>query len=217
MSGRARPIQLAMDRVPHLLSDPARRGSRASFAPRRWGGCIVLLTVILLLVGPTVRTQQVTEASLKAAFLFNFARFTEWPPEVLPANAQLTFCVVNDGAVGDALVRTVKGRSLAGRGINVLQVQPDRPLRPCHLLYITSASEAQVAAIVKSVGGAAVLTVSEFDDFARKGGILQVFVENGKIKFRINLGLARRVGLQLSSKLLGLADEVFEQPAGGRP
>ena len=209
-----------MGRVPQLSSHSAGRRSGALTATRHGGGptaWTALLVIIVLLLAPNARTQDVTEASLKAAFLYNFARYTQWSQDVLPGTAPLTVCVLNDSAVGDALARTVKGRLLAGRGISVSHVQPGQSLRSCHLLYITTTSEPQMAAIVKSVTGAPVLTVSEFDNFARKGGIVHIFVENGKIDFRIDLDLARRSGLDLSSRLLGLADEVYEKPAGGRP
>src|SRR5688572_7965464 len=140
---RALPIHPAMGRVPQLSSHSSRRRSGALTATRHGGrptAWIGLLVVIVLLLGPNARTQDVTEASLKAAFLYNFARYTQWGPDVLPGTTPLTVCVLNDSAVGDALARTTKGRTLAGRGISVSYVQPDKSLRSCHLLYITSTS-----------------------------------------------------------------------------
>jgi hypothetical protein len=172
---------------------------------------------MLLLGGTIARTQEVTEPSLKAAFLFSFARFTEWPADALPASGPVVACVLNDNPVSDALEGYVKGRLISGRGINVLRVQPNGPLRSCHFLYVSGASAPQIAAVVKTTAGAPVLTISEYDRFARMGGVVHIFVRNGKINFNIDLGLARRSGLQLSSKLLTLANDVYEQPAAVQP
>ena len=75
-----------------------------------------------LLSASTARTQDVTEPSLKAAFIYTFAKFTDWPLETLPAKAVFTACVVGDNAVSDALARAVKGRQLGGRTMNVLRM-----------------------------------------------------------------------------------------------
>jgi uncharacterized protein DUF4154 len=164
-----------------------------------------------VLCASTVTAQNVTEPSLKAAFIFNFAKFTEWPPDVLPASAPFVACVVGDGSVGTALERTVKGRLLSGRGIHVSQVEPGGPLRSCHLLYVSDVTAAQAAQILAAVQSAPVLTISDLDDFAQLGGIAHVFVENGRMRFDLNLELAKRSRLKLSSKLLSLASRVHDE------
>lgn len=166
----------------------------------------------LLLCATPALAQDVTEPSLKAAFVYSFAKFTEWPVDVLPATGSFSACVLGDARVGDALERAVKGRLLGGRAITVSRVQADGPLRSCHLLYVSGATAAQVGTIVAAVKGAPVLTISDTDDFARLGGIAHVFVENGKLRFDLNLDLARRSRLQLSSKLLTLAANVHDAP-----
>jgi hypothetical protein len=181
----------------------------------RWRRRACAAAALFLLCALTARAQDVTEPSLKAAFIYNFAKFTEWPQGVLPPTGSFNACVLGDGPVGDALARTVKNRLLAGRAISVSRVQPDGPLRSCHLLYVAGVTPPQAAAIVAGVQGAPVLTISDLDNFARSGGIAYVFVENGKMRFDLNLDLARRSGLQLSSKLLSLAAHVID-PAGGQ-
>ena len=156
----------------------------------------------------TGRAQDVTESSLKAAFIYSFAKFTEWPQDALPPTAIFSACVLGDSQIRDALERTVKGRQFEGRGINVSQVQLAGKLRSCHLLYVTGVSTAQIAAIVAAVRGAPVLTISDGDDFVRQGGIAQMFVENGKMRFDLNLEVAKLSRLQLSSKLIVLAARV---------
>jgi hypothetical protein len=120
--------------------------------------------------------------------------------------------VLGDGAIRDALERTVKGRLLSGRDISVSQVQLDGKLRSCHLLYVSGITPAQLTATVAALRGAPVLTISDADDFVRQGGIAQMFVENGKMRFDLNLEVARRSRLDLSSKLLVLAAHVHDGP-----
>jgi hypothetical protein len=183
------------------------------FGPRRrFGG---ILAAILLLRAASSVGQDVTEVTLKAAFIYNFAKFTEWPSDVLPAAAPLVACVVGDTAVGDALERAVKGRQASGHGINVSLLAAERPLQSCHLLYVSGMPTKQAIQIATDLRDSAVLTISDLDEFARQGGIAQFFVENGKMRFSINLASAKRSRLQLSSKLLALAVLVhgeFEKP-----
>ena len=161
-----------------------------------------------LLCAPAGRAQDVTEPSLKAAFIYNFAKFTEWPQDA-PA-ATFTACVLGDTAIRDALERIVKGRQLLDRPITVADVRADGKLQSCQLLYVAGVTPAQLAAILATVRGAPVLTISDIDDFARQGGIAQMFVENAKMRFDLNLEIARRSRLRLSSKLLVLAAHVLE-------
>jgi hypothetical protein len=163
---------------------------------------------IVLLTSAVSRSQNVTEPSLKAAFVYNFAKFTEWPPDVLSATTPFTACVIGDSRVGDALARTVQNRLLAGHPIVVSRVQPDGPLRSCHLLYVSGASAAQTTAIIAAVRGSAVLTISDLDNFTQLGGIAHIFIEDGRMRFDLNLDAARHSRLQLSSKLLSLAASI---------
>jgi hypothetical protein len=173
---------------------------------------LTVLAAAFLLSTSIGRAQDVTESSLKAAFIYSFAKFTEWPQDVLPSTATFSACVLGDGPIRDALERIVKGRLLLGRGISVSQVQLDGKLRSCHLLYVSGVTPAQITAIVAAVRGAPVLTISDVDDFVRQGGIAQMFVESGKMRFDLNLEVARRSRLDLSSRLLILAMHVHDGP-----
>jgi len=172
---------------------------------RRRGGAVL---AALLLCASTGGAQNVTESSLKAAFIYSFARFTEWPQDVLATTGPFTACVLGDSPIRDALERTVKDRQLSGRGVSVLLVQVDGNLRSCHLLYVSGVTPTQIAGIVAAVKGAPVLTISDVDSFAQQGGIAQMFVENGKMRFDLNLEVAKLSRLQLSSKLIVLAARV---------
>jgi hypothetical protein len=171
----------------------------------------------LLLSSSTAAAQAVTEPSLKAAFIYNFAKFTEWPPGVLSASTPFVACVLGDATVGDALERAVHGRLLWGRAITVSRLQLEGNTRPCHLLYVAGVSAAQTEQVLVSVRGAPVLTISEADDYGPLGSIARLFVENGRLRFALSLDLAKRSRLQLSSKLIILATRIEDQASlGGR-
>jgi hypothetical protein len=188
-----------------------RAVSRIARRRRRSAG---LAAAAFLLFCSPGRAQDVTESSLKAAFLYNFAKFTEWPRDVLPATGSFTACVLGDTPVRESLQRTVSGRVLSGRAIAVSDVQLDGELRSCHLLYVSGRTGARTSAVVAALGDAPVLTISELDGFTQLGGIVQLFVANGQMRFNLNLAAARHVRLVLSSKLIVLAAHVRDNPRG---
>jgi len=164
-----------------------------------------LVFVLLWLSVSPGAGQNVTESSLKAAFIYNFAKFTEWPLPLAPVTAPFVICVLGDPAVGDALERTTKGRAFAGHDIAVMQMMADAPVpSSCHMLYVSGVSAAQSARIVTAVQSLPVLTISDAEQFVRHGGITQFFVEGGAMRFCISAEAAKRARLQLSSKLLAL-------------
>jgi hypothetical protein len=167
---------------------------------------------VFVLCGVTAQMQNVTEPSLKAAFVYNIALFTEWPQNALPATTGFSICVLGDVPVSDALVRTVKGRLLSGRDISVSRVEVDGALRLCQLLYVSDVTTAQIAAILTAVRDAPVLTISDVDGFARLGGMAYLFVERGRMRFDVNVDPARRSRLQVSSRLLTLAAHIHDEP-----
>jgi uncharacterized protein DUF4154 len=150
--------------------------------------------------------QTATAPALKAAFLYNFAKFTEWPADALPQGEPLVMCVINDRAVGEMLTDLTKGRSIDGHAVVVSTMKLDSPaLAACRVLFTSGLDAARSGVLLESVGGKPVLTVSDHDKFAQLGGVANFFVENGNMRFAINLDAAQRAGVRLSSKLLNLA------------
>jgi hypothetical protein len=176
-------------------------------SPRLNPFALALIVLLVVVVAP-VHAQDVTEVSLKGAFIFNFARFTEWPSESLPASVPVSACVVGDRDVAAALKRAADNQKLNGRPIVVSFLESTERLSTCHFLYVSGVARARMAEIVYGVHETPVLTVSDDDTFIKLGGMIQVFIESGKMRFRINPKSAKRARLQLSSRLLALADLV---------
>jgi hypothetical protein len=161
---------------------------------------------ILPLMPMTAAAQDVTEPSLKAAFIFNFAKFTEWPADAMPIGEPLVLCVLGDAAIGEALERAVKSRTLSGHRMDVLQATSiGTPQDGCHILYLSGMTVTQAAKLVAALRDAPVLTISDAEGFTQIGGIAQFFFQHGKLRFTVHVESAKRARLRISSRLLALA------------
>jgi hypothetical protein len=162
---------------------------------------------LVLLIRMVALAQDVTESALKAAFIYNFAKFTEWPGDV-PTVGPFVMCVLGDSVVGDALERAVLGRVLAGHPIVMSRVVASEPKRACHVLYVSGVSVAQAGLVVADLRDVPVLTISDVEGFTAVGGIAQFFFEHGQLRFKIHLESAKRARLQISSRLLIMARRI---------
>ncbi len=145
------------------------------------------------------------EARVRAAFLFNFARYTQWPPH--SPQSLFTFCVVEDTAMQQVLEETIAGKDISGRPPVVRMLrEPDQDLSACHLLYLPQLNDAAREQWLTRVSKQPVLTVSEGRGFAREGGMVGFHLVERRLRFAINPGQVSRAGMQMSSRLLGLAD-----------
>jgi hypothetical protein len=159
--------------------------------------------------------QTATAPALKAAFLYNFAKFTEWSADALAPGEPLVLCVINDRTVGELLAELTKGRSIDHHTLVVSMMKPDSAaLAPCRLLFTSGLDAARSAALLESIAGKPVLTVSDLDKFAERGGVAQLVVDKGTMGFSVNLDAMRRARILLSSKLLSLARIVKDEPNG---
>lgn len=160
---------------------------------------------ILLFAALRAFAQDVTEPALKAAFVYNFAKFTDWPKDAVPAKAPFTICVLGDAAVADAVARLSKDRDVAGRPIAVSRLGTDGAPQGCQVLYLSKIPAAQATAALKAVREAPVLTLSDSDHFLERGGIAELYFEHGQLRFDVDLESAKRAQLKISSRLLALA------------
>lgn len=167
---------------------------------------IVALTAMLL-AAPARAAQQGTDtlpdAAVKAAFLYNFAKFTDW--QLVPAGAPLAVCVVGDDAIAAAFVTTVGGQLVGGHTLQVIRPERSSSWRTCHVLFISDAELRPSAARLAAIKDLPVLTVSDGRGFAETAGIIELYPEGGKLRFAINVEAAARSGVRISSRLLGLA------------
>lgn len=167
-------------------------------------GRLLVLAAVCLAQAAAPRAQTVSEAALKAAFLYNFVKFTEWPATAAPPAAPLVLCVA-DNAVSDALQTTVAGRSVGEHALVVARVALEDPLKGCALLYAGALDAKRAAQVISALRGGNVLSISDFDRFIEAGGVVRLYLDGGRMRFTINTDAAERARLRLSSQLLSLA------------
>jgi hypothetical protein len=150
---------------------------------------------------------------VEAVFLFNFAKFVEWPVAAFPAaNAPIIIGVMGTDPFGDSLPHIIEGKMVNGRPFLIKHLAADSPVGNCHILFVSHSEASRMSAILGQAGALPVLTVGEDDSFARNGGIINFVLKNDKVRLEIDLAAARKAGVAISSKLLAVADVVKGKP-----
>ncbi|MDE3067862.1 MAG: YfiR family protein [Verrucomicrobiota bacterium] len=148
-----------------------------------------------------------TEYQVKAAFLYNFGKFVDWPSNAFAAtNAPLVIGVFGENPFGDNLQSIVRGKNIGNHRVAVRRLRSLSELKRCQILFVSASEKQRLPDILRAVRGAGVLTVSDMDHFTEAGGMISLFMENREIRFQINNEAARAAGLKISSKLLILAE-----------
>ncbi|MGZ5493427.1 MAG: YfiR family protein [Thermoanaerobaculia bacterium] len=157
----------------------------------------------------SARAQPVaSEYQVKAAYLLNFARFVEWPADVLPASSPLDIVVVGDDSFG-----VLRGTSANGHTIRLQHLRWDDVLTPYQIVFISASEEAHLPEILRNLGHNSVLTVSDIDRFSLRGGVIEFRMVGNRLRFDINRSAAIAAQLNISSKLLSVARAVHESSA----
>lgn len=165
---------------------------------------LAALLSVLAVAATDAAPQGVSEPALKAAFLLNFAKFTDWPAGARTATAPLVLCSA-DHEVSPALEQLAAGQVVDQRPLRAAHVSLDGPVRECALLYVGRVDDGTAVALARALGGAGVLTVGDEQAFAAAGGMIGLFVEDGRMRFAINVNAVERGRMRLSAKLLTLA------------
>jgi hypothetical protein len=156
----------------------------------------------LLLTCQAAPPREFPEYQLKAAFVYNFAKFISWPSNAFSTgDAPLTIGILGQDPFGPILRDLLAGKTAGQRKLAIKYLKRDDPIEGCHLLFISRSEKDRVLEILGAVDGKSVLTVSEVDNFARQGGIINLLVVGDSIRFEINPEAAEKAGLKISSKL----------------
>lgn len=150
--------------------------------------------------------QSVTDDRVKAAYIFNFAKFIEWPPQVFTAKeSPMNFCVLGRSPVVDELDSSIGGKSVNGHTIMIKHLHGPDEIKDCHLIFLAASAGKQQQKLIEAAKGSAVLLVAETPGFARSGGTINFITESGRLLFEVNINAAESAHLKISSKLLALA------------
>jgi len=169
--------------------------------------CIPTLACFLALtMTAAAQSARAPEYQVKAAFLYNFAKFVEWPAQAFSSSpAPFRICVLGRDPFGDTLTSIVQGKLIYGHPIVALTLPSAAEVRPCHVLFISNTDSAILKAALDRMRGFPILTVGESADFLPLGGMINFVLEQDRVRFEINLGAAEQHHLKLSSKLLAVA------------
>lgn len=162
---------------------------------------MTLFAVLLALLPAASIAAPVSEYQVKAAFLYNFARFVDWPSQShRPGN--LTLCIVGTNPFGSA-INVIAGKPVGNDKLSVRQASPDN-VADCQIVYIAGSDTATLDKVLASIRGRPIITVGDAKGFADGGAVFNFYSEDNKIRFEINIDAARRTGLSISSQLLRL-------------
>lgn len=174
-------------------------------------GAVILLLVFLFQsgAGREISAGELSEYQVKAAFLYNFAKFVEWPERAYsgPA-ANIVFCVMGEDPFGDDL-NVIKGKTVKEHKVAIKRISGDADAQTCHILFISRSEEGRLEEALSALGKAPVLLVGDMERFARRGGMINFLMEKNRVTFEVNAEAAKKAGLSVSSQLLKLARQVY--------
>jgi len=189
--------------------------------PGRTAAFRLRLTVVVLvwaLVGfpcSWAQRPKPSDYQVKAAYLYNFGRFVEWPKVATAKSGPFTVCVLGADPFGSTLDATMAGETIGGRNVVARRISTPEESVNCEILFLSTAEAGRLNKIMDGLDKAAVLTVSDIPQFAQRGGMIQFVLEGNRVRFEVNLTASQHAGLTLSSDLLKVAIAVRKNPAGG--
>jgi YfiR/HmsC-like len=161
-----------------------------------------------------------SEYLIKAGFIYNFAKFVEWPAAAFSqADSPIVIGVLGTDPFGNILDRIVEDKKVGARGFVVKRFKWGKDLRDlkdCKILFVSTSEKAHIDEIVQSVKGLPILTVGETPGFAERGGVIRFTLEDNRVRFEVNVDAAHQADLNISSRLLTLAKIVPQAAASGR-
>jgi hypothetical protein len=186
------------------------RRPRPEWVIGRAFGFVVALASCLTAASPEV---PLDEYQVKAAFLYNFAKFVQWPGGTFQSpNEPIAICVLGQDPFGRSLEDTVAGRVIEGRSLIVRHISSVKLVMGCHVLFISFAENKRAPPVLSDLRPPGILTIGESEAASADGPIINFRLEGGKVRFDINVEAAERQKLRISSRLLSLAHIVETNP-----
>ena len=177
--------------------------------------CLAMLTVACSAADAPAPS---LELQVKAAFIYNFAKFVEWPGASSSSDDTLTFCVIGAEPLYDALQESLSAKTIAGRPVIARRIQDRTVSQHCNVVFIGTGDKERFAEALEAATASGSLTVGDSDRFAERGGMIQLIKDENKFRFAINVEAVNRSGLHLSVKLLQLSSKLPAAPsARSRP
>jgi YfiR/HmsC-like len=172
---------------------------------------VVLLFSVIFVVSSDCQAQnsQPGKYQIEAAFIYNFARFVDWPTQAFTdASSPMTIGVLGKNRFGTDLAEAISGKVIRGHPLQFKECGSLAEAVQCQILFISDSEKSRLPKIISRLNGASILTVSETEDFIGQGGMIDLRIVDQKVRFEINNSAAKTAGLTISSKLLSLAISV---------
>jgi hypothetical protein len=170
---------------------------------------LLLLICGILALAPRTSGQGYSQDQIKADALINLVGFMQWPQgTILPAPSPITFCLLGRSATGDELERSAQSKQFGGHKITVNRMKGPQELAGCHLVFLGASAEKLQEKLIESAKGLPIALVAEIPGFARKGGTLNLGLQNTRIIFEINTDSAEQAHLKINPRLLAVASLV---------
>jgi hypothetical protein len=167
------------------------------------------LSVGINLPAAGAETSGPSEYEIKAAFIYNFAKFTTWPGEASP-DKPIVFCVAGDDPFGDVLERSLGRKTVRGRSFEFQRYALEADFRACQIVFVASEDAEDQGHLINSLKDSAALTIGDSESFVRAGGMIGFVDHKRKVRFAINRSSAENADIRISSQLLQLATVVQE-------
>jgi hypothetical protein len=168
------------------------------------------LLILFLLAGMSTQNcrAELSELQVKSAYVLSFIKFVEWPASALRPGDKLRLCVIGNDEL-HATLSALNGRKLGEHELQLIRVESNPAWSGCNVLFIGERQQQRFVPIIKSLGAAPVLTISDIPDFAEHGGGIGLLNRNDKMLFEVNLASTRQAGLKLSGQMLNLAANIL--------
>ena len=200
---------------PRILLYGIRKGKVRRLGSRIGAGALALLLSIAGGCWVSAQTNPTSEYQVKAAFLFHFAQFVDWPPEAFKdAASPLTYCTAGEDPFHGALDASLNGKMIGARAVRVIHFRQVQEIQGCQIVFLGTPEKKLISAMLANLRASPILTVGESEDFVQGGGMIGFFLEGNKVRFDINLDAAERAKLKISARLLALAKIVVGGPKG---
>src|SRR4030081_23213 len=190
-------------------------------APMRFLRLLITMAIVILpSLGFEAQAQDSSVSSeylIKAGFIYNFANLVQWPSNAFAQpDSPIVIGILGEDPFGTILDRVLEGKKVNGRAFRVKRLRAVPDLKECHIVFVSSSEMSRLAEAIHLVKGMPMLTIGESSGFARRGGIINLILEDNKVHFEVNVEAAKEADLNISSRLLALARIVQEPAADAR-
>lgn len=189
--------------VKRALAKPRASAVRVFIA-----GCLLVFSAAIATESGAINRQP-SEYAVKAAFIYNFARFVEWPSSAFAqADDPIKICVLGDDPFGKVLDETIRGKSIAQHAFAIERIASAEEAGyadDCHIVFISRSETNRLGKVLTALQDKSVMTIGDMEDAAKRGAVMNFLLEGGRVRFAINADVAKRAGLNLSSQLIKLS------------